>query len=455
MESDDGTREEEIREELVTRHDYWRAAYATMLADLPLEHIAEFFARNPMRMGGRNYEAGDLIEHFWKERGSITMDWNYAAVNALEPFLVGKGHDALRFVKQLLHRNNRTSYMPGRILLSWFYPVMDKFFDTYDPREMIFKLIHIYTEAYLPKHYHARIKKEIEGDWIHSYIWYLSDTTFQQVRELNFDYIAGPQIQAFPRMLNFPEFEGITYLADSRRLEDVLWEGTVAREPDAITLEGEVLARPSRFLAFADSHGLEVRKQSAPDWPIWVAERDVHCPKRKRIVIYKGCAYEAPGYISVVKHRKIPNRERKMLEHLIQDAALEGDQFGPEISQRHEALRARLKRTLAFAYYPADESISVNGVHLTRGVSAKILRNIISGFVRDGRREFAYRDFKRDFEISAGQKNSNFEVRFYRLMKKLEEAAPAISIEKSGRGRFRLEARADLEFREATGPATV
>lgn len=434
--------------EPVTRHDFWRASYATMLTELPEADTAEFFASHPMRLAGRTYEGLDLIEHLWKEKSSITLDWNYEAVNALEPFLVRKGHDARMFMKKLLHRNNRATYMPGKIVLSWFYPVMDKVFDTFDPREMVFHLIAVYTETYLPGHFHRRIKKEIDRDWMRSYLIYVSDTAFKRIRDFNFDHIAGPQIQYFPRMLNLPEFEGISYLADGRRIEDVVWEGEVSRKDGILTLDGKPLARRSSFLRFAESHALEFRKLNPPDWEIYVAEEDHFCPVRKRIVVYRGCAYGAPGYISVVRHRKIPNQERKLLDHMITDAALEGDLFGPDVADRHAALCAWLRRTLEFIYFAGDESISVNGVHLTKGVPAKILRNIIAARVRQGRKEFEYRDFKRDFEISAGQKNANFEVRFYRLMKKLEEAAPSIAIVKSGRGRFTLESKSVLELKE-------
>lgn len=435
-------------DELVNRHDFWRAAYATMLAELPQEEIVEFFQTVPMRMAGKTYEDLDLVEHLWKEKASINMEWNYLAVNALEPFLVEKGHDAMLFMRKLLHRNNRATYMPGKIVLSWFYPVMDKIFDTYDPREMVFQLIAIYTEAYLPLHFHRRIKKEIDGEVMRSYLIYVSDTTFKVIRDLNFDHIAGPQIFHFPRIMDFPEFEGLGYLGDCRRPEDIIRQGKVVREGDVMTLDGRLLARRGSFKAFADSHGFDLRKLDPPDLEIFVAVEDYFCPVRKRVVIYKGCAYGAPGYISVITHRKIPNKERKLLDHLITDAALEGDLFDPEIGRRHDALCLRLKRVVEFTFFAGDESISINGVHLTKGVPAKILRNILAAYVRNGRRDFEYRDFKRDFDISSGQKNSNFEVRFYRLMKKLEEAAPSISIVKSGRGRFTLESKATVEFME-------
>lgn len=66
--------------------------------------------------------------------------------------------------------------------------------------------------------------------------------------------------------------------------------------------------------------------------------------------------------------------------------------------------------------------------------------------------DFEYRELKRIFEITQGQKNSNFEMRFYRLVETLNEECPTIRIEKSGRGRFSLRVRGGLQYRE-TEPA--
>lgn len=72
-------------------------------------------------------------------------------------------------------------------------------------------------------------------------------------------------------------------------------------------------------------------------------------------------------------------------------------------------------------------------------VLAKILRSFLHAFTLEGKRDFEYREFKRDFEIGMGMKNSNFEVRFYRLIEKLEEKYPDFKIVKSDRGRFSAE----------------
>jgi hypothetical protein len=58
------------------------------------------------------------------------------------------------------------------------------------------------------------------------------------------------------------------------------------------------------------------------------------------------------------------------------------------------------------------------------------------GHPESGKREFEYWELKKSHEIPGGMKPQNFEIRFYRLMEKLEKENQGIGIEKIGRGKF-------------------
>lgn len=434
-------------EDSPNRHDFWRSSYATMLADWRPEDIRDFFAVRPLTIGGKVYAGADLLRLLWGVSGTLSTGWNYRATNALEPFMIERGYDPFLFMRRMLHRNNQATYMPGKVILGWFYPIMDLIFNRYDPREMVFNLIAIFTEAYLPHHLHRRIKKVVKEGWTDSYLLYATDKSFRSTLDLNFDHIAGEQIKAAPRILNMPEFEDIAYICDCRRPEDILGEGEFMRKEGGLFRNGALIARRDRFQAFADRLGFDLRSYRIPDREILVAEDDVACPRRGRTVLYKGCAYEAPAYVTRVRHRKIPRKERKLIHHLVLDTLDEGALFGPELEARHLSLVSSLEKRLRFVYHDADESIELNGVHLVKGVPAKILRHILASFLQ-GKSEFQYREFKRDFEISLGQKNSNFEVRFYRLVEKLGEKCPDLRIEKAERGCFTVTTACKVELAE-------
>lgn len=436
------------KDQALTRHDFWRACYATMLADLPLDQVAGFFQMRPFSMGGKEYSGADLISHLWREKASVPMDWNYSGVDALEPYLVGLGVDPRAFIKRLLFRNNRATWMPGNVVLSWFYPIMDKVFRNNDPREMVFHLISIFTETYLPGHLHRCVKKQVVGDWVESFLVYATHQDFQGKIKFNFDLIAGEQIKAAPTAINLPEFEEISFLADQREPGDVLWEMPLEETDGDLRLGGKLIARKRRFLDFVSAQGLDLEDMKVPDADIHEAVEDVVCPARNRTVIHKGCVYGAPVYISRLRYHPMGQTDRGYLKHLIRDTVSEEEVFSPEILKRHIELSRRLEETLDFIYYADDDSMTVNGEHLVRGIPARILRNLLAAHTGTNRAEFQYRDFKRDTEISLGQKNSNFEVRFYRLVERLQEKCPQIKIRRLDRGKFRFECGCRLVFSE-------
>jgi hypothetical protein len=237
-------------------------------------------------------------------------------------------------------------------------------------------------------------------------------------------------------MIDLPEFEDIAYVGDCRRPEDILWTGEFGRDAEGLRMDGRIIARWERLSAFARRLSLDLGGLDIPDRDVLVAEEDIACPRRKRTVVYRGCAYGAPGYISRIRHKKVSRAERKFIRHIVADAAREENLFHPELERRHYAILERARRRLEFAWWEGDESMTFNGEHLTKGIPARILRNILQGVI-GGRTEFEYREFKRDDDISMGQKNSNFEVRLYRLMGTLGEKCPGFRIEKLGRGRFK------------------
>ena len=218
----------------------------------------------------------------------------------------------------------------------------------------------------------------------------------------------------------------------------MLWDAKLEMEGSAFAIDGLKAGRCMGFRDFCRDQGVSLEKFSVPDAQVQVMERDYLCPRRGRIVLHSGAAYGAPVYLHSILHRKSSSMPDNLLEHLVLD--LSDDEAPPDrvAENRHAGILARLQNALVFAYHEADESISMDNQHLIKGVSAKILRKLLAAYVNGGQSEFEYREFKRDFEISLGQKNSNFEVRFTRLVNKLDEKKAGVRIEKRGRGKFAL-----------------
>ena len=419
-----------------------------MLAEFSTEEVIEFFMTLPLFIEGREIKGQELFGLLWKEKGRVPHYWDFGTDNLIEGFLIRKGRDVEQVVRKILWLNNKSTYIPGKVLLTWFYPKLESLFNSVDTRDMVFAFIALFTENYLPKHVHRRVKRWEEGEWVRSIQVFISDPDFGEFLDWDYEFISGPQILNGPVMIGMPPFEGFGMIADTRSPESILWDKSivVTRDDGVLRFGDEAVGRAGTFHGFCRDKEIDLSKYKVPNLVILEMDMDYSCPIRKRVVLHKGCAYGSPVFLNWVSHRKLKNQETGVLDTIIGDIAREDALQNDELEKRHNAVLAHVTGRADFCYHPSDESMTLNGAHFTKGIPAKILKFLLESHLNDGKNEFEYRDLKRLFEISLGQKNSNFEVRFYRLVEKLESEPIGLRIEKTGRGRFRLIASGRLQM---------
>jgi hypothetical protein len=86
---------------------------------------------------------------------------------------------------------------------------------------------------------------------------------------------------------------------------------------------------------------------------------------------------------------------------------------------------------------------------LIKGVAGAILWKLLKDYVQHGRTEFSNRELRLDASIPLPDVADNLEARLVLLRRRLIEHGPHIRIEKTGRGRFRLEVHRPIELAEA------
>ena len=100
-------------------------------------------------------------------------------------------------------------------------------------------------------------------------------------------------------------------------------------------------------------------------------------------------------------------------------------------------------------FFAVDGSTFLDGDYLVKGVAGRLLWALLQHYVDDGRVDFTNRELRLDPSLELPPIKDNFESRLVLLKRRLEEQAAPIRIEKTGRGRFRLNvgARPILEVR--------
>lgn len=89
-------------------------------------------------------------------------------------------------------------------------------------------------------------------------------------------------------------------------------------------------------------------------------------------------------------------------------------------------------------YFPANHSVFLNQDYLIKGVAGAIFWRLLNLHRQEGRDEFSNRELRLDPSLGLPEISENLESRLVLLQRRLQERTDFVAIEKTGRGRFRL-----------------
>jgi adenylate cyclase len=107
--------------------------------------------------------------------------------------------------------------------------------------------------------------------------------------------------------------------------------------------------------------------------------------------------------------------------------------------------------TLEVRHYRANHSVFVDDDYLIKGVAGAILWKLLQTQSATGRCEFSNRELRMATDLGLPEISDNLEARLVLLQRRLAERCPAIAIEKTGRGQFRLSLRGSVRLSDVEG----
>ncbi|MFZ5863467.1 MAG: GAF domain-containing protein [Nitrospirota bacterium] len=106
---------------------------------------------------------------------------------------------------------------------------------------------------------------------------------------------------------------------------------------------------------------------------------------------------------------------------------------------------------VAIQHFAADHSVFIDNEYLIKGVAGAILRKLVGDYVEAGRTEFTNRELRLDCTLGLPDITDNLEARLILLQRRLAEHCKFLGLEKTGRGRFRLNVSRPLRLTDAPG----
>lgn len=244
------------------------------------------------------------------------MCWDYEIDNNMEHFSVENGINATDLLKCVLARNNKATYIPGKVVISWFYPILETVFNSLDMMDVVIRFIPKFVENYLPGTVCKRVRKTKVGKSTLSYFVYIHDVNFEEYLNFNFDLCAVEQFKAAPCMFGLPAIQTTNMLSDCRDPFEIVWieKDKPQKVGDYLIQDGRTIGKFRSSNDFYKFHKLDLSEFEIPEENSVEILEDYFCPLRKRVVLHKGCIYLAPFYACTICHDKASALPKQMLK---------------------------------------------------------------------------------------------------------------------------------------------
>lgn len=97
-------------------------------------------------------------------------------------------------------------------------------------------------------------------------------------------------------------------------------------------------------------------------------------------------------------------------------------------------------------FFGEDGSVFLDGEYLIRGVAGRILWSLVQRYDQTGQNEFTNKELRLDRSLELPGFRDNLDTRLVMLKRRLDERASPLRLDRTGRGRFRLQVTTSLRL---------
>lgn len=432
---------------MVIRKNFLRYIYITQLIEFTLSEIKDFWKNNLLHIHGKVISEYETYHLLYKGIDTIEVEYVNNIINNIEAFLNLNDISLPDFLEKVCLNSSSRCIVPANEILKAIEPLIYKVNKTVNYHNLILLMLEkVCKLEFQEGHFFLAQQRNTGKEWNETIfkLEYLSeDNCF-----IDLEMLIGMVIKNSPLSFNLPVFERVYPLADCRSIEMIIGQyvNNYSYQNDKLIIQGICFGKKQKFCNFLKSSHLKQKILDRSEREVIVVNQDYYCSLRKRVVLKKNCAYSAPYYLLGVKYKSSNFRPKSFLFNLID--TMKKSNISDRILRRHRNLTDLCKTQCKISYDRKATKIYINGNLTIRGIGAKILREVITGYVFLDKKEFEYEEIRKSSYINLDPKRPALDVHIKRLSDRLRNKFHFFSINKLGKGSFRFTSDVDIKFNE-------
>lgn len=413
-----------------------RMVYVEMLSSMETKDLLGFVRSSP------NFNVGDWSK-VWFDEGSLSIFTHRVWLDGFVNWLDSRDFSIQKVIEGVEKRSANLELIPARPILRSYIPYIPQFYSSGDMRKLCLEILPKRTQFLQ----NMTVAEGVVSEGVrHDFLF----ASFKDEERIATNYLVWMQlvVRLAPTLLGLPTFEDVHVVASQNSvMMTVGIRAIVDVDGKKVLVNGEPIGVMVPFAECIEANGITWATEYEAKMECVRVTRDFVDEKSGDLLLKEGCYYGAPSNILSVNYKENVTVENPF-EKLISVVVKNEQEVWRLFRALHDDFMALMSGSISVIYYTGDDSISVNGKHLMRSVPARILRNILREYTKNGRQEFENREFKRNEEICLDPMRPNFESRLNRVVAHIEKVSKYFEIERSQRGRFRFVPKCRIDYRE-------